>query len=155
MKNLSLVQLLLAASLTVLIGCGDDQQPKEAQLLWQRIQAEDYRSFERAPGYATRQPSDTAHSDAVDIYVNDVVANTLANGAGISEWPLGSLIVKDGFADSGELDLVAVMEKRESGWFWAEYDEFETGEALFSGTPSTCTGCHGSGADFVRAFGFP
>jgi hypothetical protein len=29
------------------------------------------------------------------------------------------------------------------------------GTSICSGDPSLCTGCHGSGADMVRAFGFP
>ena len=140
---------------SLLIGCGDNQEPEEAVVLWNRIQSEDYRSFERAPGFEMRQPSNTAHSDAVDIYVNSVLTDALASGETLSEWPVGSLIVKDGFNNDGELDLVAVMDKRDTGWFWAEYTEFETGDALFSGSPGICTGCHESGADFVRAFGFP
>lgn len=67
-------------------------------------------------------------------------------------WPLGSIIVKDGF-NGGGYDLTAVMEKREGGWYWAEYGN--DGTPLFSGQPSVCTDCHESGADMVRAFGFP
>jgi hypothetical protein len=143
--------------LTVLVGgCGDDQDPEGAQELFDRIQAEDYRGWERAPGYATTQPSDTAHSDAVDIYVNDVVAEALAAGEPLGAWPLDSLIVKDGFDGDGDLDLIAAMEKREGGWFWVEYtDPSAGGEAKYSGEPGICIDCHDSGSDFVRAFPLP
>ena len=50
-------------------------------------------------------------------------------------------------------DLAAAMEKRADGWYWAEWSA--DGDAKFSGMPSTCTDCHQSGADFVRAFPLP
>jgi hypothetical protein len=132
-------------------SCGDDQDPAGAADLWARIHAANYRDWSRAPGYEQRRPSHTAHSDAVDIYVNTKVAEALAT-ADITAWPVGSLIVKDGF-DDGDLELVAAMEKRESGWFWAEWDG--DGDASYSGSPSLCIDCHRSGSDFVRAFSLP
>jgi hypothetical protein len=138
--------LVLAA-----LGCGDNQDPDGAQALWQQVHTLDYRSWQRAPGYAQRRDSNAPHSDAVDIFVNDVVQRALDAGP-LSSWPVGSLVVKDGW--SGDtLELVAVMEKRSSGWYWAEYDG--SGDPAYSGTPSLCISCHESGADFVRAFGFP
>ena len=152
MKQLAATSALLLITLS-LCACGDDQEPEQAAQLWDRIHAENYRGFARAPGYDTRQPSDTAHSDAVDIYVNATLADALA-GEPISSWPVGSLIVKDGFSGD-DLDLIAVMDKRSDGWFYAEYTDVEDGDALYSGKPDICTDCHSSGADFVRAFGFP
>lgn len=108
--------------------------------------------WERAPGYETRRSSNAPHGGSVDIYVNDVVADALANETGLTEWPLGSIIVKDGF-DDGDLDLIAIMEKREDGWFWAEYDN--DGDSLYSGKPDLCIDCHRRGTDHVRAFSFP
>lgn len=138
-----------------LLACGDAQAPDEAIALYERIHAENYRGFARAPGYETRQPSAAPHSDHVDIYVNDVVAEALAAGEPLSSWPIGSLIVKDGFTDDGKLDLIAAMDKRDTGWFWAEWVDPDDPDAKFSGAPNVCTNCHASGADFVRAFGFP
>ena len=146
------MRFLLA--LVLLCGCGDNQEPEEANAMWERIHQENYRGFARAPGYETRQPSNTAHSDQVDIYVNDVLAQALTQ-SGIGSWPVGSLIVKDGFTSDGDLELVAVMDKRSEGWFWVEYNDVEAGKANYSGMPDICTGCHESGADFVRAFTFP
>lgn len=147
--------LLLAAALA---GCGDNQSPGEAQALWDYLQAADYRTFARAPGFEVRQPSNTAHSDAVDIYVNDVVEEALLAGEPLAAWPPASLIVKDGFNDDGELDLIAAMEKRDDGWFWVEWTDpvgSPGSEAKFSGQPSICTDCHSRGEDFVRAFRLP
>jgi hypothetical protein len=80
------------------------------------------------------------------------VADALSAGEAIDAWPTGSRIVKDGF-DDGDLDLIAAMEKREDGWFWAEWDD--EGDVIYSGTPELCTDCHRSGDDSVRAFSFP
>jgi hypothetical protein len=67
---------------------------------------------------------------------------------------VGSLIVKDGFS-GGELDLIAAMDKRDDGWFWAEWTDTTGESAEFSGKPEVCTDCHSAGADFVRAFALP
>jgi hypothetical protein len=138
----------------VLLGCGDNQEPAEADALWDRIHAENYRSFARAPGYEQRRESNTAHSDFVDIYVNDVLAGAI-DGGPITAWPVGSLVVKDGFDSGGSLALVAVLDKRADGWFYAEYMDVENGEAKYSGRPDICLGCHVPGNDEVLAFGFP
>lgn len=155
-QSLRPVRLLLALTLLAVVpplaGCGDDQDPDGARELWDRIHDEGYQSWARAPGYATRQPSNAPHGDAVDIYVNPVIEAALTSGEKISSWPVGSLIVKDGFS-GGDPELVAAMEKRDSGWFWAEWDP--DGESSYSGNPDTCTDCHQSGSDMVRAFGFP
>ena len=132
-------------------ACTDNQDPAGAKLLWTSIHEQDYRSWDHAPGYEEKRSSNAPHGDKVIIYINDVVAEALTASPAIDEWPIGSLIVKDGF-DGSDLDLVAVMEKRESGWYWAEYDG--SGDASFSGSPKVCTDCHKSGADFVRAFAF-
>ena len=149
----TVVLCLLALSLW---SCGENNQsPAEALALWERINTEDYRSFSRAPGYETTQPSFAPHGNRVDIYVNDVVQNALDAGEAITSWPVGSLIVKDGFDAAGELEIVAVMDKQDTGWFYAEWIGLESDEADYSGQPAVCVNCHASGADEVRGFGFP
>ena len=142
--------------LATLLGCGDNQDPQGAIVLWRGIHAAEYREWDRAPGFESRQSSSAPHGGSVDIYVNDVLADALASGESLSEWPLDSLIVKDGF-DGGDLDLVAVMEKRgdgrKTGWYFAEYDD--EGDAIYSGSPDLCIDCHRAGDDFVRAFPLP
>lgn len=147
--------VLGTVALVLLPGCSDDQDPLGAASLWQRIHEENYRSFARAPGYETRKPSDAPHNDQVDIYVNAVVGDALGAGKKLSEWPTGSLIVKDGFTDSGVHAIVAVLDKRQTGWFYAEYFDLESGEARYSGTPAICVGCHTESNDHVNAFGLP
>ena len=140
----------LCISALVLVACGN-QDEDGAVALWDEFHAADYRSWDHAPGWPGRTASTAAHGDIVEIYINDVLAEALAAGEPLTEWPDGSLIVKDGFAGD-DLNLVAAMEKRGDEWYWAEYD-FD-GTVTHSGSPGVCKRCHDSGADYVRAFGF-
>ncbi|HEU4537779.1 MAG TPA: hypothetical protein VFS00_26845 [Polyangiaceae bacterium] len=152
MRRPTLLLALLALPASLLAACGDDQEPANARDLYRRLQAADYRSWRRPPGYETRQKTNVPHGESVDIYVNDVVAAALDAGEPLEAWPEGSLIVKDGF-DGDDLELVAAMEKRDGAWFWAEYYD---GDAKYSGQPGICVDCHERGAnDFVRAFPLP
>ncbi len=127
-----------------------------ASQLWNKILTEDYRNtFARAPGFATRQPSNAPHSSFVDIFINDTVSQVLNSTQALQDWPIGSLIVKDGYNTQGILSLVALMEKRADGWFWAEFLDVNSTVADFSGAPIICTSCHLTGDDFVRAFSLP
>jgi hypothetical protein len=155
------VPLFLAATLALsALACGQDDDPEGARVLWEKINAgPGFRSWPRAPGYATRRPSFTAHKDAVEIFVSAEIARTLQPEAPPAElprqWPLGSVIVKEGYS-GGSRKIVAAMEKRADGWFWAEYDD--GGGSLFSGRPSGCVDCHGhreSYSDWVYAFELP
>lgn len=146
---------LLVLPTCLLTACGDDQEPAAARALKRRIYELDYRSWRRAPGYETRQDARAPHSDYVDIYVNDVVTAALDAGEPLDAWPVGSLIVKDGFErfNDSRPEIIAVMEKRDDGWFWAEY--FDDDDAKYSGQPDICLDCHDSGNDYVRAFALP
>jgi len=146
------ITLALMATTSLGAGCYDDQDPTGAKDLWTRIHAENYRSYARAPGYATRQPTNAPHGDAVEIFVNPKMSAALAS-AGLKQWPDGAIIVKDAYNADGSLAAVAAMEKRGTTWFWVEWDD--EGESHWSGAPSLCTDCHATGADMVRAFSFP
>lgn len=135
-----------------LFGCGDNQDDAGARALLARVKADEYRHWDRAPGYEKRRNSNAPHSEAVDIYVNDIVAQVLALGEHDGTWPVGSIIAKDGF-DGSDLEITAVMEKRRDGWYWAELDD--DGDPDYSGRPDVCIDCHASGSDFVRAFRLP
>lgn len=148
----SFVAVSLAA---LVVACGsddeDNQDPEGAKQLLAKVQAENYRSWARAPGWPERAPTSAPHSDEVDIYVNAVL-ETATTSAGLTEWPLGAIVAKDGFRGES-LEIVALMEKRGAGWFYAELSG--SGEPKFSGRPATCTDCHDSGDDYIRAFDFP
>ena len=155
MRRLLLAGLSLAL---VLAACGQDDDPEGARALWQKINAPPgFQSWKRAPGFATRKPSFTAHSDEVDIFVSDKMSAALTTPSTppIKVWPEGSIVVKEGFSGDTR-KIVAVMEKRADGWFWAEYDG--DGESLFSGKPSVCLDCHDNRKDYsdwIYAFELP
>lgn len=141
---------LVFCALLAVPACGDDQDPRGARELLDRVRAEDYQSWTRAPGYEVRRPSRAPHSNAVDIYINEALVKALESDPPVDTWPVGSIIVKEGY-DGGDRELIALMEKREDGWFWAE---FFGSDSKYSGEPQLCIDCHRSGDDFVRAFGF-
>jgi len=150
----------LVATTLGALACGDNQDPAGAQLLLDEIRQLDYQNtFAKAPGYETAQPSNTSHSDFSDIFVNDIVDDAIIAAEPLTEWPLGSLVIKDGYDDDNELNLIAVMEKREDGWYWAEYldPSADDGGAKFSGKPDVCISCHavGSADDYTRAITLP
>ena len=135
-----------------LLGCGGgNEDPEGAEALLAQVRANDYRGWQRAPGYGQRRSTSAPHGEEVDIYVNPVVEAALRGGPA-SSWPEGSIIVKDGWEDS-DLCIIAIMEKRADGWYWAEFDG--DGDPDFSGRPEVCTDCHEDGSDFVLAFPLP
>jgi hypothetical protein len=145
--------IALLGSLFVAAACsGGNQDPDGASQLWAKLHTTDYHAWARAPGYPGKTASSAPHGDQVEIWVNPTVQAALDAKKPITAWPDGSLIVKDGYK-KGSFELVAVMEKRGNAWYWAEYEA--DGTVDYSGSPSVCTDCHASGADFVRAFGFP
>lgn len=149
-------RLLLMAPFALLpAACATDDA--DARALLDQVRADDYRrSYARPPGWEMpRAPSDGPHGTHVDIYVDDLVVQTLEERSP-SAWPEGSIIVKDGSNDSRGEDLrfVALMEKRGDAWFWAEYDVDD--ELVVAGLDvDVCSGCHAAGSDGVRAFALP
>ncbi len=136
-------------------ACGQDDDPGGARVLWEKINAgPGFKSWRRAPGHAQRKPSFTAHADAVDIYVSKEIAGVLETGR-VTEWPIGAIVVKEGYSGDSR-KLVAIMEKRTDGWFWAEYDD--GGSPRYSGRPSVCLDCHEhrkAYSDWVYSFELP
>ena len=91
----------------------------------------------------------------VDVSADITGALATPRTTALTEWPVGSVIVKEGFSGDSR-KLVAVMEKRADGWFWAEYDD--GGDSKYSGRPSVCTDCHDNRkgySDWVYAFELP
>jgi hypothetical protein len=132
-------------------GCGDNQDDGGARALLAKVQGEKYREWDRAPGYASRRPTGAPHGKEVDIYVNDIVLQATQT-PGQKAWPVDSIIVKDGW-EGADLAIIAIMQKRADGWYWAEYDS--GGDPDYSGRPDICIDCHASGSDYVRAFPLP
>lgn len=160
------VALALLAAASVTVACSPaEETPAEvpegtadvvidtgATGLWDIMTAEDYLTWERAPGYEEPVEATGPHGEQVEIYVNDVMTLALTE-AGAEEWPEGSIIVKDAFVGD-RLDQIAAMWKRDGVWFYAEYEP--AGQVIAEGEEDPqCTGCHSSGSDFVNAFELP
>ena len=80
-------KLAALLALVSLVACGDNQDDAGARGLLARVRADQYRAWDRAPGFEQRKSSNAPHSDAVDIYVNDVVAEVLALREHDGAWP--------------------------------------------------------------------
>jgi Cytochrome P460 len=155
MSTRPLLVALLALTASA-AGCTQNDDPEGARRLYAKInEGAGFRSWRRAPSFPTRKPSFTAHSDAVEIFVNAPFSAALDGPTPILTWPDGAIVVKEGF--SGDIRaLVAVMEKRAGSWYWAEFDG--DGEPLYSGTPKVCVACHDnrkSYSDWVYSIELP
>ena len=139
-----LAAMAFAALCTTACG-GDEIDEAGAAQLWDRLQTEAYRTWDRAPGWESRQPTVSVHGQTADIFVNTVASDALQT-QNLTEWPAGALFVKDGYRND-TLALIAAMEKRSSEWFFAEWDG--EGKVKFAGSPSVCLDCHGAAPDFV------
>ena len=151
------------------VACSEaNEDASGAEALWGQVK-NDYRSWSNPTPYGSKQPSHTLHEEEVQIFFNSTVSDlhqdlddcrvlrptamqgqiffaTALDAAGnaITEWPIGSVIAKDGYR-GGELAINSVLEMGAEGWFFAEYDS--GGGVLFSGTPEICTSCHAGAMD--------
>lgn len=141
--------------LVALLSCGcsgEDIDESGGQALWQMLQDEDYQQWQAAPGYEQPKPTVRAHGSTARVYVNDVVETALAD-SGLDEWPTGSLLAKDSFDGSGTRTLVAALQKRDDGWYFAEWSA--SGEVKYAGSPEVCINCHQAGNDWVLSVALP
>ncbi len=129
---------------------------RHADDLHELLNKENYRSYARAPGFEKRVFSSVPHEAIeeiyVDIYINDVIQKALTASNQLDEWPVGSVLVKDGFKNRKHV-LTAALEKSADGWFWVQWNS--EGLAQIAGTPEFCRSCHNKGDDMVRSFRFP
>ncbi len=132
------------------------QDIRKAENLQDLIEQENYRTFPRPPGFEKRVPSTIPHEIEagikVDIYMNGVIEKALNENESLKEWPVGSVMVKEGFID-GKQVVTAAMWKTEGGWFWVQWNA--AGLELTAGHPQFCVSCHSLGDDMLRAIKLP
>ena len=151
------------ASVVATASCDDDNGELEASReLLERVLGMDYRTWQRPEGWETLRESGAPHGKYTEIFVNDVIVEALASDAPLEAWPVGAIIVKDGWKNEEASDraILAIMEKRDAGWYWEEYSGAIESDSLpaFAGQapdPRLCTDCHAGGSDFVHAFTLP
>jgi hypothetical protein len=146
-----MTRLLSCLSLACAACGGDDVDEAGAQRLWDKIQAESYRTWQRAPGWETSQPTARAHGDTADIFINATLAGAL-DETGLGAWPADSLIVKDSFKGQNP-SLIAALEKQSGGWFYAEWTA--SGDVKYAGRPDVCLDCHRAGDDELLSLALP
>ena len=73
-------------------------------------------------------------------------------GSGATRFPAGATIVKEGYDASGDLAIIAAMQRQPgNGWLFAEYRS--DGSVIEEGAnPPLCTQCHRGPQDGVLAF---
>lgn len=151
MRKLFVVLILF---LTV-ISCRNDEEPVLSPLtaveitgerLWQRLTEEsDYKVYRQWTGHEGMRPGQSPHGALHEVFANRDIYDALpVDGA---EVPYGSIIVKENYRSTKELDKLTVMAKVEgyspdtNDWFWSVFSP--TGEVLAEGSPAGCLSCHG------------
>lgn len=117
------------------------------------IAPKSYRSWAKAPGFSKKKPGTGPHGAAIQVFVNET-GKKAVDGPSIRRWPVGTVIVKDGFVKSGRQLITAYMRKTRDGWYYAEWNA--SGKLMGSGLEKAdCADCHERGDDYVRSFDLP
>ena len=123
--------------------------PTDADALLAWLQAGSYLQWNAESG---PHPSAGPHFGTVRTFVDDTLFVSL--DAGNDEHPVGAAAVKELYGDGDQVRGWSVIVKVAlgaggDGWYWHEvYDGTVFGDGVGD---DGCTGCHGSGSDFVRS----
>ncbi|MBS2020099.1 MAG: hypothetical protein JST00_44980 [Deltaproteobacteria bacterium] len=112
------------------------------------------KEYETWPKESAPHASTGPHGQSVQTYLNPKLD---ASMKGSAEHPVGAAAVKT-FNANGKVTGWAAMVKTAAasdggkGWYWYEVFDTAPGASPIAGQGlGTCTGCHSSGKDFVRA----
>lgn len=127
--------------------------PKSEDVYRDLIAPTTYRSWATAPGFSKMKPGTGPHGARIQVFVNETGKKAL-DGPSIRRWPVGTVIVKDGFVKSGRQIITAYMRKTRDGWYYAEWNV--SGKLIADGLEEKgCAACHRRGEDYVRSFDLP
>ena len=133
-----------------LLACGDDTKDtgvsEEDAALWEEIS--DYSDWQQLENWTGVNASDSVHGVAMQTWYNDTAYEGLMQGE--EAMPNGSIIVKEGYADTegSDINAITVMKKidgynSEAGdWYWASFNV--DGSVNTSGAVDMCISCHNS-----------
>lgn len=122
--------------------------------LWQRISAEsDYHLYRQWPDHQGLQPGQSPHGTLHEVFVNRNIYEALPLQG--TEVPNGSILIKENYNASRELNNLTVMMKVEGyspehqDWFYAALKP--DGTVLAEGEPQGCLNCHSgmAGNDYI------
>lgn len=124
-----------------------------AQAVWATLSTKAYKSWQVAPGFDKPQPAKGPHGKTVQVFVDPTIAQTLS-GPSATEWPVGSMIVKDAYDAAGAPMQVEYMQKTDQGWYFASFGV--DGTLVKDGVKAEpCQKCHSTGSDSVKSFKLP
>ncbi|MBF9017396.1 MULTISPECIES: cytochrome P460 family protein [unclassified Oceanispirochaeta] len=151
---------LLCLCASVFLSCEKKaEEPRLAPLtaqeisgarLWERISKDSsYKDYSEWSGHEGMQPGQSPHGAWHRVYANRNLTEALPITHKTA--PYGTIIIKENFTNSKELDKLTVMAKVEgfspenNDWFWAMISP--EGEILAEGTPGGCISCHSGRKD--------
>lgn len=146
--------------LTVLSGCLADSpesasiDEQEARELLVELRDMGYRQWARAPGLDTRADAVGPHGAFADVFIDSTVEAALGE-KDLEAWPLGSILVCDGWSSEqgARLETIGIARKDQGGWWWALFDASD--RVLAAGEVEACISCHAAGDDFVMSVALP
>jgi hypothetical protein len=97
------------------------------------------------------KPTVSAHGQTAFIFLNATMTEARL-GSDRAAWPEGAMLIKDSYRGD-TLAFVAVLEKRSTGWYFAEWNG--DGDLKFAGSPSVCRSCHDQAHDSVFSVALP
>lgn len=119
---------------------GEAEEKEFAKELWESIQT--YASWQLAPGTSAKMPGHAPHGKYVTIYFNSIALERIESDE--KKMPEGSILAKENFSSTNELESLTVMYRRLYGWTWIVYEP--DGEVRRAGRLKDCIDCH-SGAE--------
>lgn len=125
----------------------------DAAELWTYLTDSDYQSWPLWPGKGERYPGGDPHGSTLTTYTNATTAGALEAGSG--SLPGGSIIVKENYMPSGELEAITTMYKVEGynpdagDWYWVKFlpDGTVDMDGMAQGKVPGCIACHSGKAD--------
>lgn len=115
--------------------------------LWNYItKVSPYKTWKFWPDFAGMQAGHSPHGPKVRVFVNKIALK-----ADKKPLPPGSMEVKEGYNEAGQMTSITVMYKvkdynpKAGDWFWVKYTP--QGQARPFGKPKGCIRCHGVKAD--------
>ena len=115
--------------------------------LWNYItKTSPYKNWKFWLDFAGMQTGRSPHGSKVEVFVNHIALNS-----GKNPLPSGSMQVKEGFNDAGQMTSITVMYKvkgynpKAGDWFWVKYTP--QGRARPFGKPRGRIACHGVKAE--------
>lgn len=163
MKEKTAFTALIAAIVTFMVACksdNEDNQPTVDKQLFDEVNASGFTYYRSG---TILSPEGNSPHGSFKLRFNNVANAALDTSGELpsgNSFPSGSIIVKEAYNSSSELELYAVMKKDAgntyagSGWLWAELNKDGTTRYSVTKKGDACISCHSGSTnrDLVRTF---